>query len=154
MAPESPSASYNYVIGNMNVIPESLYSHCTKFKYGSLIFLINVVASSLPNWGTLPETKSSLKYIFYTVVNVISKISHEAAISNVRSTSGECRLLRMADEKNSVASVPHGQRHGSLRPYSRFSRPEPLLFLSSSSSVVLTRLSRARSRPTTSQKIW
>jgi hypothetical protein len=28
-----------------------------------------------------------------------------------------------------------------LRPYSRFSRPEPLLCLSSSSSVVLTRLS-------------
>jgi hypothetical protein len=37
--------------------------------------------------------------------------------------------------------VPRGQRDGSLRPYSRFSRPEPLLFLSSSSSVVLTRLS-------------
>jgi hypothetical protein len=38
--------------------------------------------------------------------------------------------------------------------YSRLSRPEPLLFLSSSSSVVLTRLSGLRSRPTTSQKIW
>jgi hypothetical protein len=41
-----------------------------------------------------------------------------------------------------------------LRPYSRFSRPEPLLFLPSSSSIVLTRLSGPRSRPTTSQKIW
>jgi hypothetical protein len=37
--------------------------------------------------------------------------------------------------------VPRGQRDGSLRPYSRLSRPEPLLFLSSSSSVVPTRLS-------------
>jgi hypothetical protein len=37
--------------------------------------------------------------------------------------------------------VPRGQRDGSLRPYSRFSRQEPLLFYSSSSSVVLTRLS-------------
>jgi hypothetical protein len=36
----------------------------------------------------------------------------------------------------------------------KFSRPEPLLFLPSSSSVVLTRLSGPRSRPTTSQKIW
>jgi hypothetical protein len=36
--------------------------------------------------------------------------------------------------------VPRGQRDGSLRPYSRFSRPGPLLFLSSSSSIVLTRL--------------
>jgi hypothetical protein len=41
-------------------------------------------------------------------------------------------------------------------PYGRilgFSRPEPLLFLSSSSSVVVTRLSGPRSRSTTSQKI-
>jgi hypothetical protein len=46
------------------------------------------------------------------------------------------------------------QRNGSLRPYSQISRSEPLLFLSSSSSIVLTRLSGPRSRPTTSQKIW
>jgi hypothetical protein len=36
-----------------------------------------------------------------------------------------------------------------LRPYSRFYRQVPLLFYSSSSSVVLTRLSGPRSRPTT-----
>jgi hypothetical protein len=40
------------------------------------------------------------------------------------------------------------------RPYSRISRPEPLLFLPSSSSVVLMRLSVPRSRPITSQKIY
>jgi hypothetical protein len=34
--------------------------------------------------------------------------------------------------------VPRGQHDGSLRPYSRISRLEPLLFLSSSSSIVLT----------------
>jgi hypothetical protein len=45
-----------------------------------------------------------------------------------------------------------GQRGGSLGPYSRFSRPEPLIFLPSSSSIVLRRLSGPRSRPTTSQK--
>jgi hypothetical protein len=44
--------------------------------------------------------------------------------------------------------VPRGQRDGSLRPYSRLSRQEPLPFHSSSSSVVLTRLSGPRSRPT------
>jgi hypothetical protein len=38
--------------------------------------------------------------------------------------------------------VPRGQRDESLRSYSRLSRPEPLLFLPSSSSIVLTRLSR------------
>jgi hypothetical protein len=39
-----------------------------------------------------------------------------------------------------------------MRSYSRFSRPEPLLFHSSNSSIILTRLSGPRSRPTTSQK--
>jgi hypothetical protein len=53
-----------------------------------------------------------------------------------------------------VRGVPHGQRYGSLQLYSQFYRPEPLLFLPSSSSIVLTRLSRPHSRPTTSQKIW
>jgi hypothetical protein len=46
-------------------------------------------------------------------------------------------------------AMPRGQWVGTLRPYSRRSRPEPLLFLPSSSSVVLTRLSGHRSRPTT-----
>jgi hypothetical protein len=49
--------------------------------------------------------------------------------------------------------MPCGQSYGSLRPYSRLSRPEPLLFLSNGSSVVLKRLCGSRSRPTTSQKI-
>jgi hypothetical protein len=50
--------------------------------------------------------------------------------------------------------VPRGQRDGTLRPYSQISIPEPLLFLPSSPSVVLTRLSGPLSRPTASQKIW
>jgi hypothetical protein len=50
--------------------------------------------------------------------------------------------------------LARGQRDGFLRPYSRFSRPEPLFFLSSSSSVVLTRLSGPRSRHCTSQENW
>jgi hypothetical protein len=48
--------------------------------------------------------------------------------------------------------VPLG-RDGSLQPYSQISRQEALLFLSSSSSIVLTRLSGPCSKPT-SQKIW
>jgi hypothetical protein len=43
--------------------------------------------------------------------------------------------------------VSHGQHTGSPWPYSRFSRPEPLLFLPSNSSVLLTRLSGPCSRP-------
>jgi hypothetical protein len=50
--------------------------------------------------------------------------------------------------------VSRSQRGRSPRPYSRISRPEQLLFLSSSSSVILTRLSGPCSRPTASHKIW
>jgi hypothetical protein len=50
--------------------------------------------------------------------------------------------------------VSYSQRGGSLRPESPFSRPEPLLFLPSSSSIVLTRPSGPRSSFTTSLKIW
>jgi hypothetical protein len=50
--------------------------------------------------------------------------------------------------------VPRSQCDRSLRSYSRFSRPEPLLFLPNSSSIVLTRLSGPRFRPTTSRKIF
>jgi hypothetical protein len=50
--------------------------------------------------------------------------------------------------------VPRGQHEGPPSPYSRISRPEPLLSLCSSSSILATRLSGPRSRPTTSQKIW
>jgi hypothetical protein len=51
-------------------------------------------------------------------------------------------------------SLLRGQHNGSLRPYSRLSGPEPLLFLASSSSGVLTTRSGPCSRPTNYQKIW
>jgi hypothetical protein len=40
--------------------------------------------------------------------------------------------------------MSRGQLGGPLLPYSRISRPDPLLFLSSCSSVVITRLSGPR----------
>jgi hypothetical protein len=52
-----------------------------------------------------------------------------------------------------VFRMSRGQRNVFPWPYSRLSRPEPLIFLPSSSSIVLTRLSGPRSRSTTSQKI-
>jgi hypothetical protein len=51
-------------------------------------------------------------------------------------------------------SVSRGHRNGFPRPYSRISRPQPLFFLPSSSSVVLKRLSGSHSRPTTFQKMY
>jgi hypothetical protein len=70
-------------------------------------------------------------------------------------------LYRPSDRRFSAKLVAtfadsgwRGQCDGSLRPYSRLSRPQPLHFLPSSSSIVLTRLSGSRFRPITSQKIW
>jgi hypothetical protein len=45
-----------------------------------------------------------------------------------------------------------GQHNGSIRSHSRFYSPEPLLFLSSTSSVVLMRLSGLRFRPSAAGK--
>jgi hypothetical protein len=67
-----------------------------------------------------------------------------------------------SDRRLSAKSLPTFSERGChvvsaadpLRPYSRFPRPEPLIFLSSISSIVLTRLSRPRSIPTTTQNIW
>jgi hypothetical protein len=66
----------------------------------------------------------------------------------------DCRLSAKLVPTFVDKGVSRSQRGGSLRPYSGFSRPESLHFLPSSSSIVLTRLSGPRSRPTTSQKIW
>jgi hypothetical protein len=72
------------------------------------------------------------------------------------------QLYRPSDRRLSAKLVPTFMDRGChvvsvTDPYGRildFIRPELLLFLSRSSSVLLTRLSGPRSRPTTSQKIW
>jgi hypothetical protein len=48
--------------------------------------------------------------------------------------------------------MPRGQRDGSLRPYSRFSRQEPSLFYQVAPQLYSTRLSGPRSRPTRPQR--
>jgi hypothetical protein len=50
--------------------------------------------------------------------------------------------------------VSCGKRSGHPRQLISFSRLKPLLFLSSSSSIILTRMSGPRSRTIASQKMW
>jgi hypothetical protein len=72
------------------------------------------------------------------------------AKTNTNDNRLSAKLVRtFADRGCHVVSVTDP-----LLPYSRFSKPEPLVFLSSSSSVFITRLSGPRSRPTTSQKMY
>jgi hypothetical protein len=71
-------------------------------------------------------------------------------------------IFQLSDRRLSAKLVPTFARRGchvvsatdSLRPYSLFYRTETLIFYSSSSSIVLTRLNGLRSRAITSQKIW
>jgi hypothetical protein len=74
--------------------------------------------------------------------------------TNLRGLSTRPPLVVEVSDNFRGYRVRRGQRDGSLRPYSRLSRPEPLHFLPSSSSIVLRRLGGPRSSPTTSQKIW
>jgi hypothetical protein len=70
-------------------------------------------------------------------------------------------LYRLSNYRLSAKLVPTFADRGcnvvsvaSLWQYSWLSRPEPLLIPPSSFSIVLTRLSGPRYRPTTSQKTW
>jgi hypothetical protein len=104
----------------------------------------------------------NLKVMFFFLlitVNVIfpwlNKTFTEWNVNKQNKLSGLNPLSNYADRAAATClryRVPRGQRDGSLRPYSHFSRPELLLILPSSSSFVLTRLSGLRSRSTTSQK--
>jgi hypothetical protein len=95
------------------------------------------------SWGSKEVDANSWICMFTTVGCAQTKINSLAWV---------CELIGEVSANVWGYRLPRGQRDGSLRPYSRFSRPEPLLFLSSSPSIVLTRLSGPRSRPNTPQK--
>jgi hypothetical protein len=80
------------------------------------------------------------------LVRLIKMFLNEKKTSWPESTSELSDGATAACRRNLVS---RGQRDRSLRPYSLFSRPELLLFLPSSSSIVLKNLSGPRSRPIT-----
>jgi hypothetical protein len=69
------------------------------------------------------------KFVFVSLHLIVLRIFHRTRV-DAASNFNFCGYV-----------VQRGQRDGSLRSYSRFSRPEPRLFLSSRSSVVPMRLS-------------
>jgi CBS-domain-containing membrane protein len=99
---------------------------------------------------------SSPKHLFMSMsVGLIwTKLNSVAWVRERTNRPSDRRLsvklvLTFADRGSHMVNVtdPYGRILG-------FSRQEPLLFLSSSSTVVLMRLSGPRFRPNTSQKIW
>jgi hypothetical protein len=85
-----------------------------------------------------------------TIIIIIDQNNNNIKITPWPESARE--LYRPSDHRLSAKLVPtfayrkfHTWSHdGSLRPYSRLFRPEPLLFPSSSSSLVLTGLSGPR----------
>jgi hypothetical protein len=100
--------------------------------------------------GAPASTLPTSCFYSHTVIVIIAPWRESASELNLPSY----RCLSAKLVPTFAPRVSRSQRGGSLRPYSRFSIPEPLLFISNSSPVVLGRLSGPRSRPTTSQKIW
>jgi hypothetical protein len=97
---------------------------------------------------------STWEHINFHVKIYINKETMSVALVRERTIRTEQRPLVGGVSANFYGQrVSRGQRNGSLRPHSRLSRLESLLFLSSSSSIVFNKLSEPRSRPTASQKI-
>jgi hypothetical protein len=87
------------------------------------------------SWGSILNqdtyTSSHISAVFSTEINSVAWV-HEWTIPTERQA-----LVGEVSDKFCGKRVPGSQRDGSLRPYSRLSWPEPLLFLSSSSSIVI-----------------
>jgi hypothetical protein len=96
----------------------------------------------------------------WALVLEMLKLSVPLPLKKLRGFYSASELYRPSDRRLSAKLVPTFADRGVAwsaqripRPLILFSSPEPLLFHSSSPSIILTRLSGPRSRPTTSQKI-
>jgi hypothetical protein len=87
-------------------------------------------------------------HIIYKTNNEKQTLWPESANKPYRPSRFSAKLVPTFPDRG----VSRGERGRSPRPYSRISRPEPLLYLPSSSSIVFKRLSGPRSRPSTSKK--
>jgi hypothetical protein len=114
--------------------------------------------NNLPSTHThqlIYSTRSTFPaYIILNVLVFLTLKTAKLCCLSQRANYTERPLIVGEDSANFCGkSVSRGQRDGSLLLYSRFSGPGPLIFLFSSSSAVLTRLSGPCFRPVTSQKM-
>jgi hypothetical protein len=146
---------------NISVMAKNVYFLVLLFQMIVRTQLVFHALHFLATWSTVPRaavfTSTSLAMAMQCLlaknVNGITKLT---SVTWVRERTILTKRPLVGDVSANFCGerVPHGQHDGSLQPYSQLSRSELLLFLPSSSSVVLMRLSGPRSRPTTSQKIW
>jgi hypothetical protein len=84
--------------------------------------------------------KAVLMIFFNKSISLLIKESSVALVRERTARTERSPLVGEVSANFCGNRVSLGQRNESPRPYSRISRPEPLLFLPSSSSIVLTRL--------------
>jgi hypothetical protein len=114
---------------------------CTKLRIGSIqCNMLQHIIRDVQTLFTCGKVPTFKKIPWLESASELYRPSDQRLCAKLMPTSAHrgCRVVRVTD--------PYG--------CTRFSRPEQLLFLSSSSSIVLTRLRGPGSRPTTSQKIW
>jgi hypothetical protein len=80
------------------------------------------------HWWKLVEYYGLL-YITTENIGCLTKLNSLAWVRQWTVSTGRPPLVRVVSAKFCGYKVPRGQRDGSLRPYSRLSRPEPLYFL-------------------------
>jgi hypothetical protein len=144
--------------GNLTTCREEICRH--SFRTDQAVTFIVVLirewfAGCLFPWGwEIPQTELRRKLYWASIrsVSVTYRISFHSALHSTRHRSTNNKQTPWPEFAE--RGMSHSQCGGSLRPYTRFPRPKPLLCLPSSSSVVLTSLNGLRSRPTTSQNIW
>jgi hypothetical protein len=130
-----PVALSSVPTGEEAVLAQSVAGRCGEEYY---IFAGNRTPATWPVTRHFTDSDIKLK----TKLRGLSPRANNSYRATSVCRRSKCQIFR----------IDQGERY--LRLYSRLSRPEPLLYLPSSSSVVLTRLSGPLSRPTTCQKIW
>jgi hypothetical protein len=142
-------------IKQLQLFTESLYSNgCRCLAQDEYVTISNIISYTV--------YKGRANAALGVCINHVDRFLHSEVWhkGNPKSESAS-ELYRPRDRRLLAKFMPtfadrgvsSSKRGWSPRPYSRLSRYEPLLFLPSSSSTVLTRQSGPRSRTTTSQKI-
>jgi hypothetical protein len=139
-------------LGSMHTVLEYSFSHLYVLKNG-WVYCIERPLRRIQVGATLRSSLAyNINYMKKLWLPIWAKLNSLAWVSEQTILTERPPLVGEVGANFCRQTVPRGQHNGSLQPYSRFSRPEPLLFLPSSSPIILTKLSGPRSRPTTSQK--
>jgi hypothetical protein len=147
----------NQCLGQWNQKLQDIYWDVAGTHLANRYLCYRQSASSFPcSWGLTEAFLSKLKAVrtltaslcfYHLTFNLQGCRKVNLAKKKQKQTpwpGSASELYQPSDRRLSEKIVPRGQRDGSPRPYSRLSRQEPVLFLSSSSPVVLTRLKGPR----------